>query len=153
MRLLIFISILLSSCINNKSDDNIFCINASSVKDYGADEYGIKKYVIAFLKEGPNRDISKEEAIKLQTAHLKNIEKLAEEKKLVVAGPFLDRGELKGIYIFNVTTIEEAKQLTNTDPAIQSGSLVMELKEWYSSAALMSVNDIHNILSSKNISE
>ena len=153
MRLLIFISILLSSCIEDKIDTNIFCVNTSSAEEYGADEYGMKKYVIAFLKEGPNRDIPKEKASELQIAHLKNIERLAEEKKLVVAGPFLDDGDLKGIYIFNVSSIEEAKHLTNTDPAIQSGSLVMELKEWYSSAALIPVNDIHNILSSKNISE
>ena len=60
-----------------------------------------------------------------------------------MAGPFLDNGDLRGIYIFDVKTIEEAKELTETDPAIQAGSLVLELKPWYGSAGLMQVNEIH----------
>ena len=78
---------------------------------------------------------------------------MADEGKLILAGPFLDDGELRGIYIFNVKSIKEAKNLSKTDPAIQTGSLVMELKEWYGSAGLIVVNDIHNIISKKNITE
>ncbi|GGQ07080.1 YciI family protein [Shewanella litoralis] len=63
-----------------------------------------------------------------------------------MAGPFLTDGELRGIYIFDVETIEQAQQLTATDPAIKAGSLVMELVPWYGSAALMEVNAIHNTL-------
>lgn len=76
-----------------------------------------------------------------------NIGRLAEEGKLVVAGPFFGNDELRGIYIFNVSNIEEAEKLTNTDPAIQAGSLIMELKEWYGSAALMEVNETHQKIS------
>ncbi|MCB0503762.1 MAG: hypothetical protein KDD32_13855, partial [Bacteroidetes bacterium] len=90
------------------------------------------------------------EAIALQKAHLDNIGRLAEEGKLVVAGPFLDEGELRGIYIFNVETMEEAKALTESDPAIQAGSLVMELKPWYGSASLMLVKEYHNKLKKKD---
>lgn len=110
----------------------------------GADEYGMRQYVMAFLKVGPNRPEDPKEAQALQKKHLENIGRLAEEGKLVVAGPFLDDGALKGIYIFNVKTVEEAELLTKTDPAIQSGSLVMELHPWYGSAALVDVNTIHN---------
>ncbi len=109
----------------------------------GADDYGMKQYVMAFLKRGPNRDRSKEEADKLQRAHMENIGKLAEAGKLVLAGPFLKDGDLRGIYIFDVKTEEEAKVLVETDPAIKAGSLVMELVPWYGSAALMEVGDIH----------
>ena len=117
----------------------------------GADEYGMKRYVMAFLKRGPNRDMSKEEANKLQAAHLANIGKLAEAGKLVLAGPFFGDGDLRGIYIFDVETVEEAEALTNTDPAIQAGSLVMELIPWYGSAALMEVNEIHGKIAKVNI--
>jgi uncharacterized protein YciI len=110
----------------------------------GADEYGMRQYVIAFLKKGPNRPEAPEEAQALQKKHLENIGRLAKEGKLVVAGPFLDDGALRGIYIFNVKTVEEAEMLTQSDPAIQSGSLVMELHPWYGSAALVEVNTIHN---------
>jgi len=55
----------------------------------------------------------------LQKAHLENIRPLAEHGKLIVAGPFMDNGDIRHIYIFDVKIIEEAKQLTETDPAIQ----------------------------------
>ncbi len=109
----------------------------------GADEYGMKKYVMAFLKAGPNQDQDSVTAAQLQRAHLDNIFRLADEGKLAVAGPFLDGGELKGVYVFNVSTIEEAKALTDTDPAVQAGRLVMELHPWYGSAATMMINDWH----------
>ncbi|MBN2417232.1 hypothetical protein JXO52_15450 [bacterium] len=120
---------------------------------YGADEYGMKRYVMAFLKRGPNRSFDAVKAAELQNAHLANITRMATEGKLVLAGPFLDDGDLRGIYIFNVPTLEEARALTETDPAIRAGSLVMELKEWYGSAALVPLNDIHATLSRKGITE
>ncbi|MBN2788583.1 MAG: hypothetical protein JXR69_00175 [Candidatus Delongbacteria bacterium] len=125
--------------------------NKNAAKKYGADDYGMRKYVMAFLKRGPDRVIEKEKADELQRAHLDNISKMAEEGKLVLAGPFFGDGELSGIYIFNVSSIEEAEKLTSTDPAIKAGSLVMELKEWYGSAALMAVNEIHKTIAKINI--
>ena len=119
-------------------------------RELGADEYGMKQYVMAFLKAGPNRSQSQEEAMKLQKAHLDNISRMAKEGTLVLAGPFLDEGDIRGIYIFNVTTIEDAKALTETDPAIQAGRLVMELHPWYGSAALMKVTEIHSTLPTKD---
>ncbi len=113
----------------------------------GADEYGMKRYVMAFLKRGPNRDRSEQEAIDLQNAHMANIERLAEEGKLIVAGPFLDDGDIRGIYIFDVESIDEAEELTASDPAIQAGSLVMELHPWYGSAALMETSALHTRIS------
>jgi uncharacterized protein YciI len=117
----------------------------------GADDYGMKKYVMAFLKAGPNRDQDSVTAAQLQRAHLDNIFRLADEGKLALAGPFLDGGDLKGVYVFNVTTIEEAKALTETDPAIKAGRLVMELHPWYGSAATMMINDWHKKVQKKKI--
>jgi len=125
--------------------------DAELAEAVGADQYGMRQYVMAFLKAGPNRSQDSTEAAALQRAHLDNIGRLAEEGKLSLAGPFLDDGELRGIYIFNVSTIEEAKALTETDPAIQQGRLVMELHPWYGSAALMKVNEIHKRLGKEEI--
>lgn len=117
--------------------------DAELAASLGADDYGMKRYVMAFLKAGPNRDRSPEEAQALQRAHLNNIRKMAEAGKLVLAGPFMDDGDVRGIYVFAVESVEEAEALTATDPAVQAGSLEMELHPWYGSAALMKVNDIH----------
>jgi uncharacterized protein YciI len=116
----------------------------------GADDYGMKKYVMAFLKRGPTK-LSGEEAEQLQNAHLKNIIRLADEGKLVVAGPFRDDGEVRGIFILNAETVEEAKKLTESDPAVQRGTLQFELRPWYGSAALLEVNRLHKTIEKKSV--
>ena len=114
-----------------------------------ADDNGMKTYVMAFLKAGPNRNRPREEAQKLQAAHRANINRLAAEGKLVLAGPFADDGELRGIYVFDVTTTAEAEALTRTDPAIQAGQLVMELHPWYATAGLMTIPELHSRIEKK----
>lgn len=157
MKLINLIIILITTIVFLSCDTNVKMEKSSggkaeliydSVKaqEYGADPYGMKKYVMAFLKKGPNKDLDKDSAMKLEMAHLKNIEKMAKDGKLVLAGPFFGNQELRGIYIFNVESIIEAEELTGSDPAIQAGSLEMELLEWYGSAALIEVNKIHKTL-------
>lgn len=116
----------------------------------GADPYGMRMYVMAYLKRGPNRDQDSATAAELQRAHLDNINRLAEEGKLVLAGPFLDTGDVRGIYIFDVDNIEAAAELTKTDPAIKAGRLIMELRPWYGSAALKGLNEVHSRIAREN---
>lgn len=118
-------------------------------KRLGADEYGMHKYVMAFLKSGPTPSKDKDERARLQKAHMDNISRMADEGQLVVAGPFLDNGDYRGIYVFNVATVEEAKALTESDPLIKSGGLVMELHPWYGSAYLQEAVKMHEKLQKK----
>ncbi|AWK07159.1 hypothetical protein HYN56_24190 [Flavobacterium crocinum] len=113
-------------------------------KSLNADEYGMKKYVFCLLKSGSNTTASKEESKKMFEGHMANINKLAKEGKLSVAGPFMknDRN-YRGIYIFNVETVEEAKKLVETDPAIKANLLEAELTPWYCSAALQEIPKMH----------
>ena len=124
--------------------------DSTLAKQLGADDYGMRKYVMAFLKAGPERSQDKEEAARIQKAHMENIKRMADEGSLILAGPFLDDGEIRGIYIFNVETIEEARELTATDPAIKAGRLVMELHPWYGSAALLELGSIHKKIQKKS---
>lgn len=119
----------------------------------GADEYGMKPYVMAFLKKGPNRDQDSLTAANLQKAHLENIIRMAEAGQLVLAGPFMDASEVRGIYIFNVTTVEEARALTETDPAVKAGRLAMELHPWYGSAVLSLLTPLSKRLEKKGMSD
>lgn len=149
--LFILVSLIILSTCQPKTDpldSPLMTSTYDSLKaiEYGADDYGMRKYVIAFLRRGPNRDLSPEVANELQAAHMKNIRAMADSGKLVLAGPFFGRDELRGLYLFNVESVEEAEALTKSDPAIQAGSLVMELKEWYGTAALMAVNQIHQTI-------
>ncbi len=137
----------------SQATDSPPAYDAALAAKVGADDYGMKKYVIAFLKSGKTKIEDEAKRNELQKAHMKNIQRLAAEGKLVVAGPFLDKQPIRGIYIFNVSSIEEAKQLTETDPSIQAGTLEMELHPWYGSAALMEVVRIHKTLEKADISK
>jgi uncharacterized protein len=124
-------------------------IDTALIRKLDADKYGMSKYVMCFLKSGPNGSLSADSAKKIQAAHLKNIERLADEGKIVLAGPFLDNTELEGIFIFNVKTLEEARELTNTDPAVKAGILIMELHPWYGSATLKEIPERHKMIQAK----
>ena len=117
----------------------------------GADDYGMKKYILAILRVGPNRKQDSATTAKIQRAHLDNINRLANEGKMAIAGPCLDGGEMRGIFIYNVTSVEEAKALFESDPAVQAGRLVAEYHPWYGSAALMSVNMQHKKIAKKKV--
>lgn len=132
------------------SDSHETTFNEELANELGADDYGMRQYVMAFLKAGPNPSSDSTQAMELQRAHLANIQRTAEDGDLVLAGPFMDRGEIRGIYVFDVKTVEEARELTETDPAIQAGALEMELHPWYGAAALMKVNEIHGQISRQN---
>lgn len=67
----------------------------------------------------------------LQEAHLANIHRMKESGELVVAGPFGDDGELRGVYIFRVGSLDEAIALANADPAVKAGRLIFELHPWW----------------------
>lgn len=114
-------------------------------KKLGADERGMKSYVLCILKTGPkDAEIKGDERKKIFAGHFENIGKLADEGKLVVAGPFGKNDKsYRGLYIFNVATVEEAEKLVNLDPAVQAGVFVHELTPWYGSAAMMVVSDTH----------
>jgi uncharacterized protein len=88
---------------------------------------------LGFLKRGPNRkegDGKTPEVQELQKAHIANINRLAETKKLVMAGPFGDNGDLRGIFVFRVGSLKEAQDLAATDPMIKIDRLRLELHPW-----------------------
>src|SRR3954464_11010102 len=89
-----------SICINLRAQNNS-SYDSTLAKKLGADDYGMKKYVMAFLKTGPTIIKDSLARVQVQMAHLKNIQRLAAEGKLIVAGPFLDDQKIEGMFIFN----------------------------------------------------
>jgi uncharacterized protein YciI len=113
----------------------------------GADERGMKMYVMCFLKTGPLKVDDAKKRSELMAGHFGMINRLAGEGKLVLAGPFSEGGDFRGIYVFDVKTVEEAQKLTETDPSIKEGYFKVEFIKWYGSAALMEVNGTHKKIS------
>jgi uncharacterized protein YciI len=103
----------------------------------GADDYGMKKFVFVILKTGTNESTDKVLKDSCFTGHMNNIDRLVKEKKLIVAGPMVkNEKSYRGIFILDIPTIEEARVLLETDPAIKAKFLEPELYIWYGSAAL-----------------
>ena len=111
--------------------------NKTLADSLGADNYGMKSYVLVLLKTGTNKLENKAKVDSLFRGHMENIGRLAKEGKLVVAGP-LKKNEksYRGIFILNVKTVEEAQVLLQTDPAVKEKLLEAECLGWYGSAAL-----------------
>ena len=122
--------------------------DAELAKKLGADERGMKMYVLCILKTGPkDAEITGDARKEIFAGHFANIGKLADEGKLAVAGPFGKNDKnFRGLYIFNVATIEEAEKLVMLDPAVKAGVFVPDLTPWYGSAAMMVINDTHKKL-------
>lgn len=114
-------------------------------KKLGADERGMRMFVLCILKTGPkDADIKGDERKAIFKGHFENIRRLATEGKLAVAGPFGKNDKnYRGLYIFNVSTVEEAQKLVELDPAVKAGVFVPDLTLWYGSAAMLAVNDTH----------
>lgn len=94
-------------------------------------------YVVGFFHKGPNWTAQEtEETRRIQEGHLANFGKMAEGGKLIVAGPFRDSGDLRGMLIFKLDSIEEARVLMDADPALKSGRLVLDLHPWFAAAGL-----------------
>jgi uncharacterized protein YciI len=145
MKNILYTLLLFCGVTANAQTDNLNPYDEKLAKELGADEYGMKQYIFCILKTGSNTTATPDEKKKYFEGHMANINKLAEEGKLVVAGPFMknDRN-YRGIFIFNCTTIEEAQKLVETDPAVKAKLFEVELTPWYSSAALMQVGKNHD---------
>lgn len=129
------------------SQEKLDTYDEKLAKELGADEYGMKNYVFCILKTCSNNKATAEEKKKYFEGHMENINRLAKEGKLIVAGPFMkNERNYRGIFIFNCKTIEEAQKLVETDSAVQAKIFEVELTPWYSSAALMQVSSNHDKL-------
>jgi uncharacterized protein YciI len=118
--------------------------DAALAKQVGADERGMRKYVLVILKTGPTRVPDGEKRDAMFAGHFANIGRLAKEGKLVVAGPFGENSEgWRGLFLFAVDSVEEARALTATDPVIVNGEMVAEYHPWYGTAAAMLLPGLH----------
>ncbi|MCX7876975.1 MAG: YciI family protein [Melioribacteraceae bacterium] len=106
-------------------------------RELGADDFGMKNYIFVLLKTGPSKIEDKKTRDSLFAGHMKNIQKLADEKKLIVAGPFGKNNlNYRGLFIFDLTSIEEVKKCLEEDPTIKEKIFDVEIIPWYGSAAL-----------------
>ena len=115
-------------------------------KSLGADERGMRHYVPVILKTGPTKLPAGPERDAMFEGHFANIKRLADGGKLVLAGPLDGVDGWRGLFVFAVADIEEARAHVATDPVVARGEMVAEYHQYYGTAALMTVNDLHKRL-------
>ena len=75
-------------------------------------------YSLVLLHSKPDADLlPKNELDSIMKGHLANIGRLAQERKLLAAGPFEGGG---GLFILNTTSIDEANEWLRSDPGVQA---------------------------------
>lgn len=117
--------------------------DAALAQSLGGNDSGMRSYVLVILKTGPNKMADGPARKKMFEGHFANMERLAADKKLAVAGPLDGVDGWRGVFVFATGDIEEAKTFVATDPVIINGEMVAEYHKFFSSAGLMAVNDIH----------
>ena len=98
----------------------------------GDTTYVMKKYYLVLLKANAEKEeLDSATVAEIQQAHLTNIERLHKLGKIVMAGPMGEDGDLRGIFIMDCESIDEARKLCETDPAISKRRLLYEVYSWW----------------------
>jgi len=99
---------------------------------------GMTVYYMGFLRRGPSWTPEVTPAIEqLQAAHLAHIRQMGESGALLLAGPFLDGGDLRGIFLFRTASQAEAEALAAADPAVRAGRLIVDIHPWLTKAGVL----------------
>jgi uncharacterized protein len=132
---LLYLICLMTAC-NNKQKSSNNTVESVKQYDFSKDTsvYSgeMKRYWLVFLKKGPNRNHDSISAAKIQEAHIANINRLAKEGKIIMAGPMGTDGDLRGIFIMDCKDSSEVARFVNTDTAVITGRLRMEYYPWWS---------------------
>lgn len=147
----ISLALIVSSCGTTKQSAETK-YDAQLAQKLGADELGMKMYVLVILKTGDTKIEDKALRDSLFRGHFANINKLADEGKLVVAGPLeKNENQYRGIFILDVKTFAEAGLLLQNDPTVSQGIFKPEMYEWYGSAALPVYMQMHKKIQKKQV--
>jgi uncharacterized protein YciI len=118
----------------------------------GADELGMKMYVLVILKTGSAVITDSAVRAQLFRGHFANINRLSREGKMLTAGPLEENVQkYRGIFVLNVSDIEEAKKLVKSDPTVEQKIFEPLFFLLYGSAAIQEIPDIHSKIQKINI--
>lgn len=149
---LLLLSLILSSCtVQSSKQENSaqteVKFDQKLATTLGADERGMKNYMLVILKTGPRDSVitDKNERSELFKGHFSNMEVMEKAGKLIMAGPFATKNDLgyRGLFLLDVNTADEAKNLISADPTIKNGIFSYEIMPWYGSAAIPAHLPVH----------
>lgn len=127
--LLLFISIAATPLVAQEADTTQ--VPETFDYEWAGETYTMQKYFIVFLKSGPNRSQTEEEAAALQEQHLAYLGGLYEQGIINLNGPTGDDSDIRGFSVYNVATMDEAKRLASQDPMVKAGRLKIDVHSWW----------------------
>jgi uncharacterized protein YciI len=76
--------------------------------------------------------IDEDAANALQGQHLGHLAEMRAQGHLVAAGPFVDQPDeaWRGMCLYRVASVDEARRLAELDPSVQAGRLVIDAATW-----------------------
>ncbi|QQS33249.1 MAG: hypothetical protein IPM50_01315 [Acidobacteriota bacterium] len=117
--------------------------DAELARKLGADDLGMRSYILVLLKSSSKPVPAGKERNEMFAGHMANMKRLAAEGKLVLAGPLDGVDGMRGLFVFALDSIEEAKKLTETDPVIVKGEMVAVYHKYFGNAGIMMLNEIY----------
>jgi len=100
---------------------------------------GAERFVYVLLTTGPESGKkTPEERQAIFAGHMANMGRLADAGQLIIAGPFDKPTDAtwRGMFVFDVRTLNEARDLVATDPGVQAGVFTPVLREMWASTAI-----------------
>lgn len=94
----------------------------------------LESYQLVLLKRpAASTEYPPEKLQEIQAGHMAHLGRMAREGHMVAAGPFGDQEDerLRGLALYRVESIEEARRLAEADPAVEAGRLEVEVMTWY----------------------
>jgi uncharacterized protein YciI len=70
------------------------------------------------------------ESTALQQKHIAHLTAMGKAGRLVIAGPLLDDGTIRGLLVYKAASLEEARGWAEADPAVKAGRLKVEMHPW-----------------------
>jgi len=125
-----------------------------SVIDEGTDEGAVvrtagppadfDRYELVLLRWPEGRsEIDTATVDRLQAEHLGHLAEMREAGHLKVAGPLADQVDesWRGICLYQVGSLSQARRLAESDPAVRAGRLAIDVMSWYTEKGAVSFPD------------
>jgi uncharacterized protein YciI len=131
---LLWIAVLLTGCSSEPAAPaNPPESSSTSAAASAEPQSSLPRYTLVWIRTGPKSGtLSDEENRELFAGHFANMERLAQERKLLLAGPFgkqRSASDLRGLFVLDTTDGDEARAWASTDPTAQAGVFVLEYQE------------------------
>ena len=94
----------------------------------------MRAFVFGFLKLKPGAKAPDAVAI---DDHLATLWSMRQAGTLVAAGPAVNAGDRAGAFVLAVDTVEKARALFDNEPAVKSGTYILEMYRWSAADGIM----------------